>query len=79
MRFAELATAILAETRTRLVYVTPELLERALILYGQRADETLGLVDCASFIVMQDAGIIEAFTNDDHFTQAGFRCLLPKP
>ena len=63
----------------RLVYVTPELLARALILYKKRSDKTWGLVDCVSFIVMQDAGVTEAFTNDEHFTQAGFKCLLPKP
>ena len=63
----------------RLVYVTAELLARAVILYEQRSDKTWGLVDSVSFMVMQDAGVTEAFTNDDHFTQAGFKCLLPKP
>jgi len=32
--------------------------------------------DCISFIVMQDMGIIDALTTDDHFRQAGFRTLL---
>jgi len=33
-------------------------------------------VDFASFIVMQERGITEAFTSDHDFEQAGFRCLL---
>jgi predicted nucleic acid-binding protein len=27
--------------------------------------------------VMAEHGILEAFTNDRHFEQAGFKCLLP--
>jgi len=43
------------------------------------ADKTWGLVDCVSFVVMRDEGISSAFTNDRHFQQGGFRCLLPMP
>lgn len=77
--FAETVRSVLGDPLVRLVYVTEELLARGLILYRQRPDKTWGLVDCVSFLVMQDAGVTEAFTNDDHFTQAGFTCLLPKP
>jgi predicted nucleic acid-binding protein len=52
-------------------------MERALQLYAERADKTWGLVDCASFVVMTEQGMTEAFTTDRHFEQAGFRCLLP--
>lgn len=63
----------------RLVFVTAELLDAALGLYDQRSDKSWGLVDCASFVVMKEHGIREAFTNDRHFEQAGYRCLLPMP
>jgi predicted nucleic acid-binding protein len=59
------------------VFATDDLLRRALAMYNDYADKTSGLVDCASFIVMKDEGIDAAFTNDRHFKQAGFRCLLP--
>jgi hypothetical protein len=49
----------------------------ALELYSKRSDKTWGLVDCASFVVMEKEGIDEAFTNDRHFVQAGLSCLLP--
>jgi predicted nucleic acid-binding protein len=42
------------------------------------AGQNWGLVDCASFVVMQQRGIIEALTTDHHFEQAGFvRSLKP--
>jgi uncharacterized protein len=35
-------------------------------------DKTWSLVDASSFIVMRRLGIVEAFTGDHHFVQAGF-------
>ena len=58
------------------VFVTDGLLDAALTRYRQRDDKQWGLVDCASMIVMERRGIRDAFTNDQHFTQAGFNCLL---
>jgi|ERR1043166_2951478 predicted nucleic acid-binding protein len=61
----------------RFVQVTPGLRDQAVETYSARRDKTWGLVDCASFLVMSEHGILEAFTNDRHFEQAGFTCLLP--
>lgn len=58
------------------VRVNTALLERALRLYGTRADKTWGLTDCISFVVMQDQNLTEAVTADEHFVQAGYRALL---
>lgn len=68
-----------ASPKATLIFITPNLLATALDLYDQRSDKSWGLVDCASFVVMKEHGISEAFTNDRHFEQAGFRCLLPMP
>ena len=62
----------------RFLAVSSHLKQRALELYAERPDKTWGLVDCASFIVMRDEGITDAFTTDRHFEQAGFKCLLPE-
>lgn len=40
-------------------------------------DKEWGLVDCLSMIVAEEAGIVEIFTTDHHFEQAGFTILLP--
>jgi hypothetical protein len=63
-------------TDTTLIYLNPDLFERALSRYEQRADKEWSLTDCLSFIVMEDQGITEALTGDHHFEQAGFRPLL---
>jgi uncharacterized protein len=68
-----------ASRNAQVIPVAGQLLDRALELYDQRPDKTWGLVDCASFVVMRDHELVDAFTNDRHFEQAGFRCLLPLP
>lgn len=72
-------TRVRSSPNAKLVFVTAELLSSALDLYDQRSDKSWGLVDCASFLVMKEHGMTEAFTNDRHFGQAGFHCLLPLP
>lgn len=48
----------------------------AVEFYNARPDQEWGLVDCASFQLMQERNIREALTNDHHFTQAGFTILM---
>ena len=48
----------------------------ALEHYASRGDQTWSLTDCASFIVMEERGIIEALAYDQDFQQAGFVALL---
>jgi len=45
-------------------------------LLKNRPDKEWSLVDCSSFVLMQQRGMIEAFTTDHHFEQAGFMRLL---
>ncbi len=45
-------------------------------LLKQRADKDWSLVDCATFVLMQQRGMTEALTTDHHFEQAGFVRLL---
>jgi len=78
-QFVQSVEIIRSSSRAQVISVSDHLLRRALELYGSRSDKTWGLVDCASFLVMQDEGIHEVLTNDRHFKQAGFNCLLPLP
>jgi predicted nucleic acid-binding protein len=75
-RFSEAVQATIRDDRVELIVVDEELLNRSLEFFGRHQDKFWGLVDCASFIVMQERGIMDAFTSDHHFEQAGFRCLL---
>ena len=75
-RLSESLTRLLRSPRTELVIVNQDLLHRSLDLFERHADKSWGLVDCASFLVMRDRDMTDAFTSDRHFEQAGFHCLL---
>jgi predicted nucleic acid-binding protein len=48
----------------------------ALSFYRQHKDKPWSLTDCASFLIMREAGMAEALSHDHHFEQAGFKALL---
>ncbi len=50
--------------------------ERAWANYAAGPPGSAGAVDHLSFVLMADAGITEAFTNDAHFRTAGFVTLF---
>ncbi|RJP37071.1 MAG: PIN domain-containing protein [Phycisphaerales bacterium] len=50
--------------------------QQGLQLYSDRADKAWSLVDCISFVEMNQRGLTEALTADHHFEQAGFVALL---
>ena len=77
--FVQAARRVATSPHATLVDVDATLLNRGLDLYHARPDKTWGLVDCVSFCVMNDNEIVEAFTNDRHFEQAGFQCIVPRP
>lgn len=62
-----------------MVYTTPNLFAAAFALYKQMDDKQWSLVDCVSFVVIRERGLMEALAPDHHFTQAGFQALLAKP
>lgn len=74
--FGASVSKIMTSRRAEIAFVGLDLLEHALSLYSSRAYKAWGLVDCASFTLMHERGITEAFSSDRHFEQAGFRCLL---
>lgn len=75
-RFAGAVERFLESPHCRLVCVEEELCLAALELHNRSNGKSWGLVDCASFVVMQRENISDAFTTDHHFEQAGFRRLL---
>jgi uncharacterized protein len=75
-RFVDAVRAAIRDPRVELVRVDGELLDRSLEFFAKLSDKSWGLVDCASFLVMRQREITEAFTSDVHFEQAGFKRLL---
>jgi uncharacterized protein len=72
----QLLESLEADSTVEVVLLTKDLYKAAFNLFKQREDKEWGLVDCISFIVMQNRGITDALTADNHFYQAGFTALL---
>jgi len=68
--------ALKADSTVEILPLSEQLYERAWRLYRERADKEWSLTDCVSFVVMQERGLTEAFTADEHFQQAGFQALM---
>jgi predicted nucleic acid-binding protein len=68
--------AITEDAATEVVPQTRHLFQDAFGLYRRRLDKSWSLTDCASFIIMDKYGIIEALTYDIHFIQKGYAALL---
>jgi predicted nucleic acid-binding protein len=63
-------------TEVEIVPQTDDQFQAALTLYSQRPDKEWSLVDCASFLIMQERNLRDALAYDEHFQQAGFVPLL---
>ncbi|MCT7993174.1 type II toxin-antitoxin system VapC family toxin [Laspinema olomoucense] len=72
----QLLDSLESDPNVQIIPLTKDLYLAAFRLFKQRPDKEWGLVDCVSFIVMQNRGITDALTADAHFQQAGFRALL---
>ena len=59
-----------------IIHIDKDKDDEACILLASREDKEWSLVDCSSFIIMKERGMLEALTNDVHFEQAGFIRLL---
>jgi predicted nucleic acid-binding protein len=68
----ELLDEIRSDRCVRVVPLGTLLESAAWNLWRARDDKNWSLVDCASFVVMKQHGLLEALTTDRHFEQAGF-------
>ena len=64
------------DPRVEVIPLSEQLYTRASRLYRERPDKEWALTDCVSFVVMEDRGINETLTTDEHFQQAGFQALM---
>ena len=61
---------------TEVIEQTAGQFESAVSLYVNRLDQSWSLVDCSSFVLMEERGIRDALAHDVDFVQAGFNALL---
>lgn len=71
-----LLNAIENDPNVEIIPASDELYRRAFEMYKERLDKEWGLIDCMSFVVMNDHELTEVLTADHHFRQAGFHTLL---
>lgn len=72
----QLLLSLEEDPNVEIVPVSDSMYERAFQLFIERPDKEWGLTDCVSFVLMEDRGLSDALTTDEHFLQAGFRALL---
>jgi uncharacterized protein len=72
----ELLDSLEQDPRVEIVPLSEDLYKQGFELYQSRLDKEWGITDCISFVVMQERGLTDALTTDEHFEQAGFRALL---
>ena len=75
-KVAQFCREISIEPSVELVEQTATQFASALQLFQSRPDKAWSLTDCASFLIMRDAGITQALTHDAHFAQMGFVALM---
>ena len=75
-RAADYVNEIRINDNVEVIPQTSEQFQDAHALYASRLDQRWSLVDCASFVIMQQRGIVEALAYDRDFQQAGFVALL---
>jgi predicted nucleic acid-binding protein len=75
-RIIEYIEGLRTSPYVEIIHIDPTLDQQAWKLFSAREDKNWSLVDCVSFVVMQQRGITEALTTDHHFEQAGFIRLL---
>jgi hypothetical protein len=72
----EIIEHFLTSDDVQVIHLHPPLFRRAFGLYKSHVDKHWGLVDCLSFVVMNEFRITDLLTADKHFEQAGVNVLI---
>ena len=72
----EILSSLESDPSVEIIPLSTERYSKAFNLYKSRPDKEWGLIDCFSFVVMEELGLKEALTSDEHFQQAGYHALL---
>ncbi len=75
-RSADTASRFYANENLIVIRLQDIPLATAIQRYAARLDQRWSLVDCHSFLIMEQRGITDALAYDRDFEQAGFRALL---
>ncbi len=73
---AETIMGLKNDSSTEVIEQSTAQFESAVSRYTSRLDQDWSLVDCSSFVLMEERGIRDALAHDIDFVQAGFNALL---
>jgi predicted nucleic acid-binding protein len=59
-----------------IIHISKEIEDEAWQIFKKYSDKQFSFTDCTSFVTMNNFNLSEAFTNDHHFEQMGFRIFL---
>lgn len=68
----EIGERLMNSRSVRFLFIEEEVIHKAWRYFVRHEDKSYSLVDCTSFVVMEDLGLREALAFDKHFAQAGF-------
>lgn len=71
----EMGEIMMASSHVELIHVDEQLFNLGWNYFIRHDDKRYSLTDCISFVVMEQRGLRQALTFDQHFGQAGFECL----
>lgn len=73
----EFGEAVRTSRVLRIESVTPQILNRAWVIFKTFSDKTFSFTDCTSFALMEELGLSTVFTVDEHFRQYGTFTVRP--
>ena len=76
-RAFELGERFFNGTLTLIYYLSQDDIQRAWHVFRQYTDKEWSFTDCTSRVVMEELGITQAFSFDQHFRQFGTVAVLP--
>lgn len=59
----------------RVFWVNDDLFEKALSVFQKSERKSWSFTDCTSFALMRELGVLETFSFDNHFREAGLKTL----
>lgn len=77
-RASRTVEALQSDQNVRVIPQSRDSFMKGLSLFKSRLDKTYSLVDCISFVTMQEESLREFLTSDSHFLSAGFLVLIAR-
>lgn len=76
---ADFLATVMASEALQVQWIDSDRFRGAATLFARHNDKRWSFTDCVSFALMRELKLMDCFTTDHHFRQAGFNVLLEGP